>query len=740
MVLNNNGINIKMLHVKGYEFQSMLYFVDVKEITDSPCPSSFFCLSAKAKKVLSVFGLFLFLLASLKGQIDSVSIQEDLIQGFIENLDDDQDFDYSTLYEELEILSNNPINLNNAEEEDLRQLMILTDIQILELMQYLTDLGDLISLKELQAIPSFDLKTIKAIAPFVTVNENDQDYQLGIAKMLTGGKSVLFTKWRRVLEDQKGYLQPDVFTPSPYEGDPNRLFVRYRYAYENKLRIGFTAEKDSGESFFKDSNKNGFDFYTGHIHLREYNRYLEDVVLGDFTVSLGQGLILHNDFGSSKSAFVMNIKKGGRAIKSYNSINEINYFRGIGMTLNLNDNISTTLVYSSKNVDGNTFIDSTDSENDFERFSSIITSGYHRTQSEIADKNSIKLNSMGGKVQFNTRNLKIAANALYERFNRTFDRNVQLYNQFQFSGNDILNLSLDYSYRYQNLNFFGESAMSDNGGMANLHGLLIGLDRKVDLSILYRSYDRDYQVFNSNAFGETASTNNESGIYTGFVIRPLKNITLSAYVDFWKHSWLRFRRDAPSTGKEYLLRIDYYKKRKYNFYTQYKFEQKYINEPSEFDNPIDKIGQITLHRLRFHLSQKITKSFELRNRAEFSWFDRKGSNTISKGFLIYQDLIYKPIGSPISFTARYALFDADTYDNRIYTYENDLIYEFFIPFYYYRGKRYYINMRYDISRNITAEFRYAKTILDNQDSIGSGNELINGPERTELKAQVILKF
>ncbi len=675
-----------------------------------------------------------------QGQTDSLSFQEDLIQGVVENLEDDQEFDYATLYEDLEILAANPLNLNKAEEEDLKQLRLLSDVQILDLQRYRDALGNLISLNELQSIPSFDLKTIRAIRPFVTVNESEDDYQLPIKRMFTEGKSVVFMKWRRVLEEQKGYIAPDVFNEAPYEGDPNRYFLRYRYQYENRFRMGFTAEKDAGESFFSGSNPNGFDFYSAHIHLREYNRYLEDLIIGDYTISLGQGLILHNDFGSSKSAFVMDLKKGGRTIRPYNSINEVNFFRGSAITLNAGKNFSSTLFYSRKQLDGNTFTDSTDIENDFERFSSVITSGYHRTESEIARKDAIGLESVGGKLQYRKRDFKIGINGIYERFDRTFDRNFQLYNQYQFSGNDILNTSIDYSYRYQNFNFFGESALSDNGGMAHLHGMLVGLDRSIDLSILYRNFERDYQVLNSNSFGETAGTNNERGVYLGMIFRPYKGWSLNMYADIWRHPWLRFRRDAPSHGREYLLRLDYYEKRNFNFYAQYKFEEKFINEPSDFENPIDKLGEITLHRLRLHFAHRINKNLNVRTRAEFSWFNRQGQNYIEKGYMVYQDVIYKPIGSPFSFTGRYAIFDVDSFDGRIYAYENDIIYEFFIPFYYNRGRRYYINLRYDFLRRYTAEFRYARTIFDNIDTVGSGNEQIDGPVRTELKAQLRFSF
>jgi len=70
-------------------------------------------------------------------------------------------------------------------------------------------------------------------------------------------------------------------------------------------------EKDAGEEFFTGSNRKGFDYYTGFIYLRDVHPFFKEVNIGDYSVSMGQGLIMHNSFGAGKSAYVMNIKRGG---------------------------------------------------------------------------------------------------------------------------------------------------------------------------------------------------------------------------------------------------------------------------------------------------------------------------------------------------------------------------------------------------------------------------------------------
>lgn len=54
-------------------------------------------------------------------------------------------------------------------------------------------------------------------------------------------------------------------------------------------------------------------------------------------MSLGQGLILRqNDFGAGKSSFVLNVKQQVGQLRPYSSVNEVNFFRGGGIVLNLN--------------------------------------------------------------------------------------------------------------------------------------------------------------------------------------------------------------------------------------------------------------------------------------------------------------------------------------------------------------------------------------------------------------------
>ena len=97
------------------------------------------------------------------------------------------------------------------------------------------------------------------------------------------------------------------------------------------------------------------------------------------------------------------------------------------------------------------------------------------------------------------------------------------------------------------------------------------------------------------------------------------------------------------------------------------------------------------------------------------------------------------MSSPLTVSARYMLFETEGFNSRIYSYENDLLYEFALPFVSGSGQRFYTNLRYKFNERLTGEFRYSITKYNDQQIISesSVNE-IEGNQKSEIKLQ--LKF
>lgn len=685
----------------------------------------------------NLFALFFFLLLTAVS-FSQVAPQPDGsdIQDIIENnaqITETESFDYDAGIDELENFKDRPINLNRATAEDLNDFPLLNAQQISALLDHIERFGKLLSVYELQGIPGFDILLINRMLPYIKVDNDVKDVVVPIKKLLSKGSFVWVTRYRQTIEKAEGYKRTD---GSGYLGHPFNLFTRFRYTYGTKLSYGFTAEKDAGEEFFKGTNKQGFDFYSGHLFLRNF-KALKALALGDFEVRLGQGLIIWSGFGIRKSPAVMNVKREGMKLRPYTSVNESNFMRGAGFTVG-GKGFEFTAFGSYKQVDANivTVVDSSIVIE--EAFTAFNESGFHRTAAENLDRNSVGKLVTGGNFSYNKRKWHIGANALYTKIFQDFKPVFQPYNQFNLSTNSLVNASIDYHVLVKNFQFFGEEAVSNNGGFALLNGVLASIDPKVDISVVHRYYARNYQQQFAAGFGEASNTQNENGLYLGLSVKPISMLRLEGYFDLYMSKWLKYLTDAPSFGSDNYLQATFTPNKKFEMYLRYRYELKKKNE-SDNETPFDYLVNEKRQSLRYNIKFKVSDAISLANRIEWSFY-RIGSNKPENGFLIYQDVNFKWMKSPVSFNARLAIFKTSSYNTRMYAYENDVLYSFSIPAYYGNGMRYYLTARYSITRNIDLWARFSQTYQFDTKTMGSGLDEIDKQHKNEVKVQLRLKF
>jgi hypothetical protein len=634
------------------------------------------------------------------------------------NEDENQEDDNFLL--QLDYFKQHPLNLNTATAEELQLLRFLNDLQINSLIRYRNLFGNLISIYELQSVPAWDIPTIRKVLPYVTIS-NTVSLKEDFIGRFNGGDQSLLMRATRVLEKSKGY---NTSLNTHYLGDRNHLLFRYRYQYKNLLYFGLTGDKDAGEQFFNGAQSKGFDFYSFHFFVRNIGR-IKSLAIGDYTVNLGQGLIQWQSLGFGKSAEVMSIKRQAPVLVPYRSAGELYFNRGVAAAIS-KGNMEATLFGSYKKISGNLVRDTS------ERFTSLLTSGYYRTPSEVADRNKIALASFGGSVSYQSSFFKIGLNSVAHRFNIPLQKRDDPYNYFAISGKRVFNSSLDYSYTYKNLHIFGEAAIDKHLNKALVSGALISVDPRVDLSFFYRNIAKNYQALFGNAFTENTNPVNEKGIYAGAVIRPVSGWQLNAYADFFQFPWLRYRVNAPGRGYDYLVQLNYQPDKLFGMYVRYKVKNKPIDSSGVgiIDYPSDQVKQ----NFRIHLSQQLSALFSVTGRVEALWFNHKAE----QGFLTYVQGNYE--AKRLSANLRLQYFETNSYNSRIYVYESDVLYSFSIPAFYDKGFRYYLNLHYDITRYLELWARLAQTTYKEKDTVGSGLDEIAGNKRTEIRVQLRYNF
>lgn len=683
---------------------------------------------------LILFALFPFI--SL-GQEKSEVVQQRI--EFIAEQLETEEIDLTNVIEQLNYYFDHPLNLNSATAEELEELNLLSPVQINDLLLHRKAFGKFISIYELQSLEYWDLQTIQLVLPFVRVDDRLDNLHISLKEALDQGNYELFMRYQVTPEEKQGYVPvPDSVLAASnnyYYGNPDRYYTRFRYSYRTNISIGVTAEKDAGEEFFAGSQPNGFDFYSAHAFYKG-GKYLKAITLGDYQIQIGQGLNLWSGYAFGKTADVTNIKRSAIPIRPYTSVDETRFLRGAAVDMGVG-NISMTLFGSVKKVDATLIADSL--YDDLEFVSSINLSGLHRTNSEIARKDALTERIGGANLRYRSRNFQFGLAGVYQGYDKEFNKTIQPYNQFDFKGKDMMAISGDYSWVVRNFNFFGEIARSSfSGDWANMHGVLFSMDPRASFSILYRNYQKGYQTFYNAGFSEGSNTQNESGIYAGMKLKLNSVWTLNSYVDLFKFPWMKYQVDAPSEGHEIMIQPTYKPNKQLEIYGRYR-EQLRQKNSRDSDGTVTEIENVLQRNYRLNLSYAISEAFTIKSRIEYVTIDRP-SNDPEKGMIITQDVLFKPKNLPFDLSLRYALFDTDSYDSRIYTYENNALYVFAVPAYYYQGSRAYVLVRYSFMKHCDLWVRYGTFIYNNRDSVGSGAEEVQGSKKSELTVQLRIKF
>jgi hypothetical protein len=674
------------------------------------------------------FILFLFMIEPFiaYAQDDDTDIIEKILD--ILSRDPGEDQDYSDVAERLNYYRKHPIDLNNTTKDQLKELIFLSPIQINEILSHSLENGLFIDVFELQTIRSLDLETVGLLLNFVKVTLPAPLQDITIKKLVQKADHDLMIRMGQILEGQAGFSKPAHAKESNFQGSALRVLTRYRYNFSNTLAASLNMEKDAGEQFIDSGKNKGFDFYSGNISFRG-NGIVKKLLVGDYALQFGQGLVMWSGSGFGKGAGISTIAKQDVGLKPYSSVNEAMFLRGASGTFNYRK-ISFTPFISKKNLDASLTDQGTE-------VSAINNSGLHRTKSEIDNKARLSSTIYGAHIQFKSKSLNVGFTSYQTQFSLPFSIGKSLYEQYDFRGNSLTNLGMHYDYNFKNTYFFGEMAHSKNAGYAFINGIMSSLSPRVSLVLMHRRYAKNYHSFFNQSISEASNAVNETGFYSALALKFDSKWDLFTFSDFFRFPWLKFRVNGPSSGYELFAQINYRMNKKLKMSSRFKQQ---VRE----ENPEDIIARSGLETVdkqnyRIEISYSINDRFSLRNRAEMVRY-QKGNSTYELGFLNYQDIIYKPLSSRLSGNIRFGIFDTESFNSRIYAYENDVLYSYSVPAYQGKGVRFYVNGRYTFFRGFDLWLRYSLTSYYDQKSVGSGYDQIDGNKRSDVRLQIRFQF
>lgn len=588
-----------------------------------------------------------------------------------------------SLLQQLHYLQQHPLDINAASETELISLRLLSSLQVAQLLRHRQEFGFLIDVHELQAVRGWDLATIQRLLPYIKVGVT-QAFTGTLLQRLKRGSHLLMLTWTRrwPFSSEQRYL-----------GDANRLTLRYRAQYKNLLYWGVLGDKDPGEAFFKGAQRLGFDFYSFHFFLRDHGR-VRALALGDYTLNLGQGLLYWQSGGWGKGGEVSGISKAAPVFTPYRSPGEFRFLRGAAITLQWNGSTTTSFFVSHRRYTASISTDSV--------FTSLNSSGLHRTAAEAGGKGAVGNWSFGGNLSWQRSRLKLGVNLLAHRFSYLYRKRPEPYQLYSFQGKSLHLASVDYAYTYRNIHLFGEWASDQRLAQAFVGGALLSLHPRADLSLLYRRLSPSFHSLFGDAFTESTLPNNEEGGYTGVMLRPGRGWELSGYVDLFSFSWLRYRADAPGRGSDLSLQLQYRPSKKARFHFQYRIKSKPENEEGIVtDLPVPVIKK----SLRLGFEWVTPDSLRLQGRADLARHQKGGA--VEEGGSLWVE------GSGQLGQWRWGIrlhrFDTESYNSRIYSYESNVLYGGAVPAFSGNGWRWYLNLKRQLDRRFKAELRWSQT-------------------------------
>ena len=667
----------------------------------------------------------LFIIPACSAQNPTESLLEDILEDLSVNDDINNSVNTLNWENELEELSTRlqePVNLNTATREQLEQFPFLSDIQIEHLLAYIYIHGQMQTIYELQLIEDMDRQTIQYLLPFVCIKAINNEPAFRWKTMLKSaakyGKNEVLTRMDIPFYKRKGY-EHTYLGPAVYNS------VKYSFRYSDRLYAGVVAEKDAGEPFAALHNRNGYDYYSFYLLLKNCG-WLKALAVGNYRLSFGQGLVISTDYLMGKTIYASSFNNRSSGIKKHSSTDEYNYFRGIAATVALAKHWDISGFYSHRSLDGVI----KDGE-----ITSIYKTGLHRSRKEADKKHLFTLQLTGGNVSYQQNRIRLGITGIYYVFNRPYEPELTGYSKYNLHGNNFYNLGIDYAYRWHRFSFQGETAIGKQG-WASLNRLQYSPVQDVHLMLIHRFYSYDYWAMFAHSFGEGSTAQNEQGYYLGVETSPFAHWKFFASFDLFSFPWKRYRVSKASRGMDGLVQATFTPRTNLSMDLKYRYKQK------ERDLTGSK-GTLTLpifhHQFRYRLNYSLKDVFSSRTTLDYNHFHSQ-DRAANIGYQVTQMISSQLPWARLFADVQGSYFFTDSYDSRVYASEKGLLYTFYTPSFQGHGFWFSIRLRYELNKHWLFITKFGETVYLDRNEIGSGNDLIRGNKKADIQMQLRIKF
>jgi hypothetical protein len=475
-----------------------------------------------------------------------------------------------------------------------------------------------------------------------------------------------------------------------------------------ELRIGWSGEKDAGEPL-------KYSAWSGYCSA-VFPKFSSTLLLGDYSVGEGQGMIFwhYNGYGKAGEE-ISSVRKNSNGIHPSLSTNENWRFRGAALET-VFGNVQIRLFASWKSL--NARVDSNGV------LQSLEESGIYRTETEIRKRHSAfeRLYGMCAEFQANER-FRIGVcgcRSTVDCLRADIDMTRGLKNGTAMFGANAAYTAPGYA-------LFAESAWDDSRRTAALGGIQMHPMEDFLLTIVGRSYPKNFYSLYGNSFAEGGSGIEETGLYTGVVWNAWKGLRfLSCYDQFVcgkEESGVAY----DNAGYEFILGSEWNVRKNCEIDLRYAGKKTKILDAEEdaLGRTIDVVAERIQRKYRIDMTWKLPRGIESTTRFDYDDLRFEGSGRREDGFLLLQDVSGRP-AKFLSAVLRFMFFHTSSYDSRLYAYESDLPGSYASAAMYGEGYRWYVILEFRVLPKAILSAKYMQMKKNFVDSLGSGDDAIEG--------------
>ena len=626
------------------------------------------------------------------------------------------------LLEALELFNNGKngrlFNINNLSSEEMI-LLGLNNFQIFCLENYIQQSGQMLSLNELRFVNGFDSVTIERIRPFLYAEAIQREHPLRLDSIVSNSEHSLRFQYKDNLHSAYGYRRKD---NKGYLGEKFSSSLRYKMQYYDRAEFSFVADKDAGEPLYYKNKTLGYDHYNISLSLYKINKYVKQITIGDYRLSLGEGLAIRQNFDVGYFSRY-GIKRSTGKITPFRSSSEYNYNRGAAIKMNFKGlDVFAFASYNPLDFNG----------------TSIQQTGYHRTEKEISYKDSLHQTMGGLSLQYVYKGLQIGSTFLKYGFSDSITPNIKSYpyQKYYFSGKKNGILSFNLSYSVKKLLIFSELARSGNNAYSYIAGAQYNFGYKTSLSLSFRNYDTLFQNFYANAIGVHSLNNNERGFYADFSRYVNKKFSYYIGADCFYFPFISYRASTDVKGQKAKLQINYDINGNHSVALYSRYSNRYYDFKIDNKTKIPMANTIGQVHLQYKCSISDNLSFTLRSGYSHSYTPESESN---EGKFFMAESMLKVFKSKLSLRARYTVFNTMDYDNRFYLWEYSLPLSYSSSVLNGKGQSFYLLASYSW-QNIQFFIKYSIIKYSDREEISSGNDKISSNNNQFISSQIFIKL